>query len=345
MSGRRRSDGRPRVAESCPREAAHRRLLLGPVEFTAAGGRPWTPAFAERDNLARRRARSGDAAIRLTRDARSPPPPRRARARLRDRSRPASRRARPGCRAPPALRRGPGPRGPQTTPRAPRRSSDRPRRTDAMNGRPGESGLSATMATRSMSSGRPRSQKREADAVDRREIGSALGDRLHARLVRTGDDDCAEKRRAARDGSDRGAEQIHAGVAVVSVERGGRAAEFAQRAARVAGAADDEASMRGAFAAGKRIFRRRDQRHRLFEAGHIGIAAGLAEDELWVSPERGEVAAAGQPRRRLDARLGQPRGNRRPQRVIGRGGPWKIVHRQDRNRRLAAHAARWSQPG
>ena len=120
-----------------------------------------------------------------------------------------------------------------------------------MNGRQGESGLSATMATRSISSGRPRSQKREAHAIDRSEICAALGDCGHTRFVRARDDDRGEEGRAARDRRNRCAKQIHAGVAVVSVERGDGAAKFAERAARVVAPANDEASVRGAFAAGK----------------------------------------------------------------------------------------------
>src|ERR1700733_11918150 len=125
----------------------------------------------------------------------------------------------------------------------------------------------------------------------------ALSDRGAACLVRARDENRAEKWRPARDGSDRRAEQIHAGVAVMSVQRGGRAAEFGEHGTRVAHAADDEASMRGAFAAGKPIFRRGDQRDRLFEASHIRIAAGLAEDEAGMAPERGAVAASGETRR------------------------------------------------
>src|ERR1700733_742606 len=125
----------------------------------------------------------------------------------------------------------------------------------------------------------------------------ALSDRGEACLVRARDENRAKKARSARDGRDRGAEQIHAGVAVMSVQRGGRAAEFGEPGTRVAHAADDEASMRGAFAAGKPIFRRSDQRHRIFEATRVRIAAGLAEDEAGMAPERGAVAASGETRR------------------------------------------------
>src|SRR6185437_5406043 len=97
-------------------------------------------------------------------------------------------------------------------------------------------------------------EKREADAIDRREVGAALGHRLEASLVRAGHGEGAKEGRAARDRGDRGAEQVHAGVAVRGVERGGRAAELAELAARIGGRADDEASLERALASGERIF-------------------------------------------------------------------------------------------
>ena len=65
-------------------------------------------------------------------------------------------------------------------------------------------------------------EEREADAIDRGEIRDALGDRGHARFMRAGDDYCAEEERAAHNGRNGGAEQIHAGVAVMCVEGGGQ---------------------------------------------------------------------------------------------------------------------------
>ena len=97
--------------------------------------------------------------------------------------------------------------------------------------------------------------------------------------MRTGHDDGAEKRRPGRDWSNRRAEQIHAGVAVMSVERGGRAAKLAKRATRIVYSTHEKAPVRRAIATGKDIFRRRDQRDDVLECGHIRIAAGLAEDE------------------------------------------------------------------
>ena len=80
-------------------------------------------------------------------------------------------------------------------------------------------------------------------------------------------------------------------------------------AAPVARAADDEASMRSVFAAGKRILRRRDQRHSVLQPRHVGIAASLAEDEAGIAPLRVEIAAAIQRFRRFDAGLFQLSGH------------------------------------
>ncbi len=214
-----------------------------------------------------------------------------------------------------------------------------------MNGRFGDSALSATTATCSISSGRPRSRSAKLTQSIEARSARPSATAVYARFMRAGHDDCAKERRTAGDRSDRCAEQIHAGVAVLGVERSGRAAKFTKRAARVVQTSNDEASVRGAFAAGKRIVRRRDQPHQIFEFGHIGIAACLTEDEAGMSPERGEVASSRQTCRRLNAGVVEPREDRGPQRVIGCRGPRKIVHRQDRNRRFAAHAARRSQPG
>ena len=102
-----------------------------------------------------------------------------------------------------------------------------------MNGKQGEAGLSATIATRSIKFGTAALEQREADAIDRGEIRAALGDRGHARFMRAGHEDRREEGRSARDRRDRCAEQVHAGVAVVSVQRGDGAAKLTERSARI----------------------------------------------------------------------------------------------------------------
>src|SRR5271168_3893037 len=124
--------------------------------------------------------------------------------------------------------------------------------------------------------------------------------------MRARHNDRGEKGRAACNWRNRCAKQIHAGVAVVSVQRGDGAAKLTERSARIVHTPNDEASVRGAFAAGRRIFRRRDQRDRVFETGHIGIAAGLTEDEAWMSPKLSKVAVSGETRRRLNASVVEP---------------------------------------
>ena len=83
-----------------------------------------------------------------------------------------------------------------------------------MNGSAGDGRRSRQRRGRLDEFRRCRASKREAHAIDRRDVGSALDDRGQARGVRAGDDDLGEERLAFAPAAPRGAEQVHAGIAV-----------------------------------------------------------------------------------------------------------------------------------
>ena len=215
----------------------------------------------------------------------------------------------------------------------------------AMNGRPGDSGLSATIAMRSISPRPEPLHEPVGDAIDGGQIRASVGDRLEARQVRSGHDDRSKEGRSTRDRRDRRAKQVHAAVAVPAVDRRDGAPERTEAAARIGRPADDKAAMLRAFAAGEGIFRRRDQSDGIAQILHIGVAAGLGEQEFWAAPQSREVDFAGESLRRLDPLRAQGSRDSPPKRVVGRGDLRQVVHRQRRDRRAACHAARPSQSG
>ncbi len=157
---RRPSRGRTAPCLSCPREAGIQTAGSDLSDFATAGGELWTPAFA---GVTISDSSAGRAPMR---DARSPRPQLPARSPSPDHNPPAS-----TMRAPmrPSAARVSARSGSASAASSASRTASivgDGRRAEAMNGKQGESGVSATMATRSRSSGRPRSQKREAHAVD-----------------------------------------------------------------------------------------------------------------------------------------------------------------------------------
>jgi hypothetical protein len=159
----------------------------------------------------------------------------------------------------------------------------------------------------------------------------------------------ARSARPFRDRRDRRAKQIHAAVAVGTVDCGDAAAKGLEGAARIARPSHQKAPMTNAFAAGKGIFRRRDQPYGVAQILGVRVAAGLAEDQPWVSPLRGEIAAAGQLCWRWNASLAQGRGDRRPNRVVRLGRAGIVVHRQRSDQGAGDHASArlhsgWSGP-
>ena len=80
------------------------------------------------------------------------------------------------------LRRGPGRPARRTARREPPRRSKASRLALAMNGRPGDAGFRRRSPRARRARGAAALQEREAHAIDRGEVGPALGDRLEARL-------------------------------------------------------------------------------------------------------------------------------------------------------------------
>ena len=110
--------------------------------------------------------------------------------------------------------------------------------------------------------------------------------------MRAGEDDLGKERAPLCKGRDRRAEQVHAAVAVERIDRRAGAGEIAEAAPRARFACDEEAAMRRALTAGEAIDRRGDQRDACPQRGDIGIAAGLAEDQLGVAPKSVQIGLA-----------------------------------------------------
>ena len=179
-----------------------------------------------------------------------------------------------------------------------------------MNGRPGESGLSATIAVRSIKPAAKPLHK----SVSRRNRWRP-DPRVRRRPPRGSPGAIRSRRPRRRTGARRATGAIVARnrfmplllsqpLTAATAPR-----NELEAAARIGRPADDKAAMLCAFAAGEGIFRRRDQSDRIAQILHIGVAAGLGEQEFWAAPQSREVDVAGElaPAPRSPARARKPR--------------------------------------
>ncbi len=196
-----------------------------------------------------------------------------------------------------------------------------------MSGNPGLAGVSASVRTRFASSGRSRvANQNETQSMDRN-VGGTIRDGRDAVGMRAGDDDAREHRTPIGDRRQRGAEKIHAAVAVVAVHRRAPAAQIGERLVVRVRSDDDEAAGHWAIATRHVVARGRDIADAVAKMFAERISAGLREQKVRLAPDRLKRPVPRQMRRRVFQAAGDKVArNRDPEGIKGIASGPKLIH-------------------
>ena len=148
---------------------------------------------------------------------------------------------------------------------------------------------------------------RQADAIDRGDIGAAVAHRLGRAAVTPGFYAMPKEAAVDRERRHQRAQGVVARLGVAAVVGHSAPAQLFDRCGRVVASHHQLAAVAHPLAAGRVIQQTADHTHLACEFGHQRIAAGLTQQKCRIAPVSKQLGGPGQPLRQiLQARFGQP---------------------------------------